>query len=66
MDGSPIDVMQKIEKTVNNSHATLNKSEPTIVSVGPREKMVTDMSKNLHYANHDNSYFFGVGCSNIG
>ena len=38
MDGSPIDVMQKIEKTVNNSHATLNKSEPTIVSVGPREK----------------------------
>ena len=66
MDGSPIDVMQKIDKTVNNSHATLNKSEPTIVSVGPREKMVTDMSKNLHHANHDNSYFFGPGCSNIG
>ena len=43
MDGSPIDVMQKIEKTVNNSHATLNKSEPTIVSVGPREKMAKDM-----------------------
>ena len=38
MDGSPNDVMQKIEKTENNSDTTLNKSEPTIVSAGPREK----------------------------